>query len=61
MPWFKWWDTSINPPVLDGVPRYNTFIDPENGEETFDLPTFMYDGFNAGGFAKLKNGPYSFS
>ena len=62
MPWFKWWDSSKNPPVLDGVPRYNTFKDPENGREVFILPAFMLDRpLDADEFTKLKNGPFSFS
>ncbi|OXV12203.1 hypothetical protein Egran_00036 [Elaphomyces granulatus] len=62
MPWFKWWDTSKNPPVLDGVPRYNTFIDPENGREAFIIPAFMSNWpLDASGFTKLKNGPFSFT
>ena len=62
MPWFKWWDTSQNPPVLDGVPRYNTFTDPVSGSEGFILPPFMADWtLDASGFKKLENGPFSFS
>jgi hypothetical protein len=62
MPWFKWWDTSQNPPVLDGVPRYNTFTSPESGIEVFVLPPFMADStLDASGYEKLKNGPYAFS
>jgi hypothetical protein len=62
MPWFKWWDTSKNPPLLDGVPRYNTYIDPKNGREAFIIPAFMSNSpLDADGFAKLKDGPFSFS
>ena len=60
MPWLRWWDTE--PPTFDGAARWNTYMDPNTGEEIFDMPSFMLDRLpDKSDLEKFKAGPYAFS
>ncbi len=62
MPWFKWFDDSKTPIVIDGVARWNTYE--SNGNQVFDMPQFLrdrggpLDDQDTSNFAR---GPYAFS
>ena len=66
MPWFQWWEPSREPgelPTIDGVPRWNSYIDANTGRITLPLPQFMLDEPRDVNYVieELKFGPYAFS
>ena len=65
MPWLQWWDLATNPPLFDGLARWNTYEN-DYGQEGFVIPPFMLSNLppNIDGNGieeRLEAGPYAFS
>jgi len=60
MPWLRWWDLATNPPLFDGIARWNTYEN-DHGQEGFVIPPFMLSHLLPNIEERLEAGPYAFS
>ena len=62
MPWYQWWSNSDEAASLDGVARWNNYVDDSTGELILPLPNFMTNRLPINTRDdRFKAGPYAFT